>query len=250
MRWILAAGCLLFAASTVSAAEVSASAPATLSTTAEAKAAAPDAVSDSKVAPAVTDTKSAPLAEAQSAPATDSKVADAMVADAKDADAKVTDAKRPNAKAADSKVADAKAPDAKHSDATSSSESHWERAIVFEPAEKIVDRVVEIGERTSSLTTRLTVGIASYYASRFHGRRTASGTTYDETAMTAAHRTLPFGTVLRVTNLTNLRSVIVKVTDRGPYVRGRMLDLSRGAARELRMLDRGIAQVRVEKLED
>jgi rare lipoprotein A len=92
--------------------------------------------------------------------------------------------------------------------------------------------------------------IASYYASRFHGRTTASGDPYDENQLTAAHRTLPFGTRVRVTNLRNARSVIVRVTDRGPFAPGRVIDVSRCAARQLGFLRRGIAQVRLETLTD
>jgi len=74
-------------------------------------------------------------------------------------------------------------------------------------------------------------GKASYYASQFHGRRTASGSTFDMNDLTAAHRTLPFGSILRVTNPDNETSIIVQVNDRGPFVRSRVVDLSRGAAR-------------------
>ncbi len=70
---------------------------------------------------------------------------------------------------------------------------------------------------------------ASYYADRFHGRRTASGRVYDKNKLTAAHKSLPFGTKIRVTNLANGKSVIVEVIDRGPFVRGREIDLSRKA---------------------
>lgn len=70
---------------------------------------------------------------------------------------------------------------------------------------------------------------ASYYADRFHGRRTASGRVYDKTKLTAAHKSLPFGTKVRVTNEANGKSVIVEITDRGPFVRGREIDLSRKA---------------------
>ena len=127
-----------------------------------------------------------------------------------------------------------------------------EFTIVLEerPDEKFFDRVVELGDQTASMTTRLAVGVASYYASRFHGRRTASGTLYDETELTAAHLTLPFGTLLKVTNLTNLKSVIVRVTDRGPYLGNRIIDLSRKAAREIGMISRGLAKVRVEKIQE
>ena len=89
------------------------------------------------------------------------------------------------------------------------------------------------------------VGLASYYAHKLHGRPTASGERYDETAMTAAHPHLPFGTVLRVTNLKNQRMVEVRVNDRGPFVKGRIVDLSRAAAKRLGMLEDGIVRVKL-----
>lgn len=87
--------------------------------------------------------------------------------------------------------------------------------------------------------TLLGCGIASYYAERFHGRRTASGEIFDNRAMTAAHRTLPFGARVRVTNPANGASVVVRITDRGPFSRGRMIDVSRAAAEELGLVARG-----------
>ncbi|XQE66480.1 septal ring lytic transglycosylase RlpA family protein [Pseudomonas sp. P3C3] len=93
-------------------------------------------------------------------------------------------------------------------------------------------------------------GKASYYASRHHGRRTASGERLNNNALTAAHRELPFGTQVRVTNLSNERSVVVRITDRGPHGRGRLIDLSQAAARQLDMLRAGVATVRVESLDD
>ena len=86
-------------------------------------------------------------------------------------------------------------------------------------------------------------GIASWYGGIFHGRKTANGETYDTYALTAAHRSLPFGTVLEVTNLNNNRRVRVRVNDRGPFVEGRVIDLSYAAARELDMLLDGTASV-------
>lgn len=86
-------------------------------------------------------------------------------------------------------------------------------------------------------------GTASWYGIPFHGRKTANGETYDMNGLTCAHRTLPFGTVLFVTNLGNNRTVTVRVTDRGPFISGRIVDLSRGAASALGMLDTGTAQV-------
>ena len=76
-------------------------------------------------------------------------------------------------------------------------------------------------------------GTASWYGDKFHGRRTANGERYDMYAFTAAHKTLPFGTILRVTNIENNRSILVRINDRGPFVRGRIIDLSRAAAGEI-----------------
>jgi rare lipoprotein A len=92
-------------------------------------------------------------------------------------------------------------------------------------------------------------GLASFYARSLQGRRTASGARYDGRALTCAHRTHAFGTLLRVTELESGRSVVVRVTDRGPFVPGRVIDLSWAAARKLGMLDRGVARVRVERAE-
>jgi rare lipoprotein A len=90
------------------------------------------------------------------------------------------------------------------------------------------------------------LGLASFYARSLQGQRTASGARYNSRAMTCAHRTYAFGTVLRVTDVESGRSVLVKVTDRGPFVPGRVVDLSWAAARRLGILDRGVARVRVE----
>jgi len=92
------------------------------------------------------------------------------------------------------------------------------------------------------------VGTASYYDDSFEGQTTANGETYRDAGLTAAHRTLRFGTRLRVTNLENHRSVVVKVNDRGPFVRGRMIDLSGRAARVLGFEDDGTTRVRIQPL--
>jgi len=89
-------------------------------------------------------------------------------------------------------------------------------------------------------------GGASWYGPGFHGRLTANGETFNSNHLTAAHRTLPFGTKLRVTNLNNGRSVIVRVNDRGPFIKGRIIDLSAAAARRIKMIDSGVASVKVE----
>ena len=91
-------------------------------------------------------------------------------------------------------------------------------------------------------------GKCSYYASKFHGRPTASGEKYDKTKYTAAHRKLPFGTILLVTNLVNKKTVEVKVNDRGPFKPERIVDLSEVAAKEIDMIRSGIVKVKIEIL--
>lgn len=91
-------------------------------------------------------------------------------------------------------------------------------------------------------------GTASYYGKAHHGKRTASGERFNQNALTAAHRTLPFGTRVKVTNLDNGRSVVVRINDRGPFGRGRIIDLSKAAAEQLNMLRSGTAPVRLEGL--
>ena len=93
-------------------------------------------------------------------------------------------------------------------------------------------------------------GTASWYGRPFHGRRTASGERYDMDKMTAAHRTLPFGAYVTVQNLKNGREVTVMVNDRGPFVKNRLIDLSRAAARQLDFASDGTAPVRVTWIED
>jgi len=90
------------------------------------------------------------------------------------------------------------------------------------------------------------IGYTSYYAHKFHGRPTASGEIYDMNGLSAAHRELPLGTIIRVTHLGNGKSVVVKVNDRGPFVEGRILDLSLGAAKKLDMVNEGVARVKIE----
>jgi rare lipoprotein A len=98
---------------------------------------------------------------------------------------------------------------------------------------------------------RTLTGIASFYGPGFEGERTASGRRFDPDAMVAAHRTLPLGTRVRVTNLENGRSVILRIIDRGPYVgRNTIIDVSEGAARRLRFIKDGRVRVRVEVLEE
>ncbi len=95
---------------------------------------------------------------------------------------------------------------------------------------------------------RVQTGWASYYGREFDGRKTANGETYDMHALTAAHRSLPFGTRVKVTDIETGRSVVVRINDRGPWARGRILDLSFEAARRIGMIGPGTARVRMEVL--
>ncbi len=99
------------------------------------------------------------------------------------------------------------------------------------------DSITENGEPVT--------GIASFYADKFHGRKTANGEIFDQNKMTAAHRTYPFGTVVQVTSLANGKSVEVRINDRGPFVKGRIIDLSRSAAKEIGMIGAGTAKVEI-----
>ena len=96
----------------------------------------------------------------------------------------------------------------------------------------------------------LIYGKASFYGSEFNGRKTANGEIYDENVLTAAHRTLPFGTFLSVTNTRNNRSVIVRINDRGPFHPHRILDVSKLAAEELDMIKYGVAEIEAEILDN
>ncbi|MFJ2283348.1 septal ring lytic transglycosylase RlpA family protein [Pseudomonas sp. NPDC087803] len=93
-------------------------------------------------------------------------------------------------------------------------------------------------------------GVASYYGAKHHGKRTASGEAFNLNSLTAAHRQLPFGTRVKVTNLKNDKSCIVRINDRGPHTRGRLIDVSRAAAERLGMLGSGTARVRLQALDD
>ncbi|MFY7899680.1 MAG: septal ring lytic transglycosylase RlpA family protein [Chitinophagaceae bacterium] len=90
------------------------------------------------------------------------------------------------------------------------------------------------------------IGNASYYADKFIGRSTANGEKYSATKFTAAHRTLPFGTMVKVTNLQNGKSVVVRINDRGPFVSGRIIDLSKIAAKQIDVITAGVARVKIE----
>ena len=89
---------------------------------------------------------------------------------------------------------------------------------------------------------------ASWYGPKFHGRITANGELFDQMALTAAHKKLKFGTLLRITNPKNNKSVVVRINDRGPYIAGRQLDLSKAAALELGMIEKGVLKLKVEEI--
>lgn len=104
-----------------------------------------------------------------------------------------------------------------------------------------------LAEDNDSIKTEV---YATYYADRFHGRRTSNGEKYDKDAYTCAHRKLPFGTLVRVTNPKNGKTAVVRVNDRGPYGKRAKIDLSKAAARDLGMLSIGILKVELEVIED
>ncbi|MGB7374819.1 septal ring lytic transglycosylase RlpA family protein [Pontixanthobacter sp.] len=112
----------------------------------------------------------------------------------------------------------------------------------IEPPVEIAPEV----EPDARITRSLGNGVASYYGKRFHGRRTANGERFNMHAMTAAHKTLPFGTKVRVTNRRNGESVVVRINDRGPFTRGRTIDLSRAAAKEIGLISSGHARVEID----
>ncbi len=117
----------------------------------------------------------------------------------------------------------------------------------LDPDDGAVDlRALAIAQgNTGQVLQSLGSGEASYYGRRFHGRITANGETFDMNAFTAAHRTLPFGSMVRVTNPRNGRSVIVRINDRGPYVGDRVIDLSRAAAEQIGLIQPGFAEVQL-----
>lgn len=122
-------------------------------------------------------------------------------------------------------------------------------------ADENKDTTYEYVEETNEVNTHIGINFvkdgtmtASWYGPKFHGKRTANTETYDQLAFTAAHKTLPFGTMLRVTNPRNGKQVIVRINDRGPYVKGRDIDLSKGAALALGMINKGVIKVQIEKL--
>ncbi len=113
---------------------------------------------------------------------------------------------------------------------------------------KNVEETRAIAAPTSGRVLLTLEGIASYYADDFHGKQTSNGEMFDMNALTAAHRTFPFDSMVRVTNLDNSMSVVVRVNDRGPFVDGRIIDLSLGAAKEIGLIAAGTARVKLEVL--
>lgn len=105
--------------------------------------------------------------------------------------------------------------------------------------------VIVIAGFTACSRKIVETGNASYYADKFNGRPTASGEIFRQRKMTAASKTIPFGTKVRVTNLSNQKTVKVRINDRGPFVKGRMIDLSKKAARKIGMIDAGVQRVRI-----
>ena len=104
--------------------------------------------------------------------------------------------------------------------------------------------------KSSFNTHRKTMkGISSFYAEDFHGKLTANGEVYDMYGLTAAHKTLPLNTIVRVTNISNNKSLILRINDRGPYVKGRILDCSYGAAKKLGFVNDGTTDVKIEVIE-
>lgn len=92
-------------------------------------------------------------------------------------------------------------------------------------------------------------GMASYYGNEFHGRKTANGERFDQGKLTAAHRTMPFGTRVKVTNTQNGRSVVVRINDRGPFAKGRIIDLSSSAFKSIASINAGVVPVRVQVID-
>jgi rare lipoprotein A len=123
---------------------------------------------------------------------------------------------------------------------------------ITEPA--VTENVVTVEEETISADRSLVEFVdkgnmkASWYGPGFHGRKTANGEVYDQNSFTAAHKSLKFGTLLKITNLKNNKSVVIRINDRGPYIHGRDLDLSKAAASELGMVRKGVAKLKVEEI--
>jgi len=128
-----------------------------------------------------------------------------------------------------------------------SAQSSQTSGYVPPPTEKsFADQQREAREQFSKTGKHEMTGGASWYGPGFHGRTTANGEKFNQNAMTAAHKTLPFNTKVRVTDLDTRKSVVVRINDRGPYAKGRIIDLSKGAAKKLGMIEKGHARVRLD----
>jgi rare lipoprotein A len=114
------------------------------------------------------------------------------------------------------------------------------------PPENSPSPKVEISRNKEPV--QIETGIASWYGAPYHHRRGSNGEIYDMNAMTAAHRTLPLGSIVRVTNLDSHKSAVVRITDRGPFIEGRIIDLSQAAAKQIGLVQKGTGRVRVEVL--
>lgn len=123
---------------------------------------------------------------------------------------------------------------------------------IIEPV--VAENVLSVEEETITADRSLVEFVdkgsmkASWYGPGFHGRKTANGEVYDQNSFTAAHKSLKFGTLLKITNLKNNKSVVIRINDRGPYIHGRDLDLSKAAAIELGMVKKGVAKIKVEEI--
>lgn len=107
--------------------------------------------------------------------------------------------------------------------------THKSSKMVVKKKKTTSEKDKSVAETSSAVSTMATTGVASYYHNKFNGRKTASGEVFSNNKLTAAHRTYPFGTYLKVTNVANGKSVVVKINDRGPFTKGKELDLSRKA---------------------
>ena len=112
----------------------------------------------------------------------------------------------------------------------------------------ILSLLVALSSSACAKHNRIQTGKGSWYGKKFHGRKTASGKKYNMYALTAAHKTLPFNTIVEVTNLSNNRKVIVRINDRGPYAKGRIIDLSYLAAKKLGYINKGVEKLKVRVL--
>ncbi len=131
-----------------------------------------------------------------------------------------------------------------------SSSPRYSRGDSFNIPKKTVNNKTSKSKGKSKLKHRkIMKGVSSFYAEDFHGKLTANGEIYDMYGVTAAHKTLPLNTICRVTNLENNKSLILRINDRGPYIKGRILDCSYGAAKKLDFINQGTTNVKIEVIE-